>query len=672
MARFAPALLLALTAAWCGTLDGGATFAGSATAIAALLGLLVWQGCSWRDPLRLGRAGRWLPPAVWVAAALSAWASPVPRAGLAGLVLLPAFLGLPDAVARCWPGEAERRQGLRAVAGTVAGIAVWALLDAILENAPKAVMPLGHHNLLAAWLVITLPLAVLPARERGRWRLLGIGSGLLGVAAALASRSLLGGLALAVEAGVAALVLRRRLRGKAVLAGAAVLALALAVGVVLQGPRLARIATGEDSSSRARAVYAAAGWQGFLARPFLGWGPGAAGWTAALFLTPRPGLNPGGEAVGELHSLPLQLAYELGLGGLLPALGLVAVFLRRRLRERKEAADPTLLAAGLLGLAGAAVAALGTASLHVLALPAAGVIAAGACLAARSGNMARESAWPARVYGLASVLVLLPLLAAHRSYDRAVAADLSGDRDQVRQELARAVRLDPGFPLYRMRLALLQENLTQAAEMARRAAEDGHAVAVLWTVAGVLGQAADRPWAPAALQTACSLDPLAPFPPFYRILADPGAEGAARHGAHALLAEPRLAAATFWTRHPDLFAQALVQVRTWPGVDPGWKEALLAAAPAPGKVDGERDRLALEIDADRREALSLFLFHRRPWPAWWPLVPVSRRALERLDLPPATALATTRATAFSASLCTPAVDPEPPPRSAPGRPLPTR
>ncbi|HBL30110.1 MAG TPA: hypothetical protein DD490_25010, partial [Acidobacteria bacterium] len=63
MARFAPALLLALSAAWCGTLAGGATAAGSVTLALALLGLVAWRGTPWRDPLRLGRLRRLRPPA---------------------------------------------------------------------------------------------------------------------------------------------------------------------------------------------------------------------------------------------------------------------------------------------------------------------------------------------------------------------------------------------------------------------------------------------------------------------------------------------------------------------------------------------------------------------------------------------------------------------------------
>src|SRR5262249_12479554 len=114
-----PALLAALFAGWCGNLAGGATAAGAAASALALLGALAATGVPWADPLRLGRAGRLPPPALWPAAAGSLAASPVPRAGRVGIVLLPAFLGLPAAVARCWRDEAARRIGVRALAAVV-------------------------------------------------------------------------------------------------------------------------------------------------------------------------------------------------------------------------------------------------------------------------------------------------------------------------------------------------------------------------------------------------------------------------------------------------------------------------------------------------------------------------------------------------------------------------
>jgi O-antigen ligase len=684
-----PPLAFALLAGWCGTLWGGATAAGNAAALALLLALLGVTGAPWRDPLRLGAAGRLLPQLLWVWASLSWWGSPVRRAGTAGLVLLPVFLLLPAAVARCWRDESSRRQGLRALAVAVSGISLWALADRLLTGAPRAAMPLGHHTLLALCLVTLLPPAMLPLREDGTWRAVGALAGLAGIAAVLASGSLLGTAALVLQ-GLAWLVVVRSGgphprplsqlpppkprergekqkpasglavssclpspggglggagRGAGVRASAALVLLAIGLGAaVLEGPRLARIAAGTDASARARAVYWAAGWQGFLARPVAGWGPGAAAWTNALFLRPVPGVNPPGEAVGELHSLPLQIAYELGIIGLLLALGLAAVFAVRRVRDVRHAADPGLLAASLLGLLGAAVAFLGAAALDVAALPWAVAMAAGGCLAALPSLQLERETTGGRAFAAAAALALAPWVLAHGLYDRALAAEIAGRRPEAVAGLERAVRLDPGFPLYRMRLALLRND----AAAALRAAQDGHAVAALWTVAGVLGQASARPWAPGALSSACSLSPLEPLAPFFQ---GTGTGGTARSAAHALLAEPRLAAAVVWQGHEALLAAALEEVRLWEGVDAGWKESFLAAARRPpGREDG-REWLALTLDTDPRESISVLLFRRRPWPAQWPVVPLRRGLVERLDMPPATVLPTTKPLTFPPSIC---------------------
>jgi hypothetical protein len=653
MARFVPALTLALLAAWCGTLQGGVTAAGSTAALVALVAVLAVLGAPWRDPLGLGRAGRLLPLALWLAAAASWWASPVRRAGTVGLVLLPAFLLLPAALARCWREEPDRRQGLRAVAAVAGGIALWALGDEILLGAPRAAMPLGHHTLLAAWLVTLVPLAVLPARENGRWRFLGIAAGGAAAAAVLASRSLLGIVSLVLEAAVGLAFLRGR-RGWRGWMGIAVLLALPGLAVVLQGPRVAGILAGRDVSARARAVYSAAGWQGFRARPLQGWGPGSAAWTNARFLVPEPGVNPPGEAVGELHSLPVQIAYELGTPGLLLSLGLLGLFMARRAGELGRASDPGLLLASLLGLGGACVASLGTANLAVAALPWAAATAAGGALAALPAATRPGGDRPARLYALVALLAVVPATSAHWAYDRALAAELGGRRQDAVRELAKAARLDPEFPLYRMRLALLRNDPV----LALRAAEDGRDVAVLWTVAGILGQAAHQPWAPDALSRACNEDPLDPFPAFFQMQAqtqtqirtDPRAAG--RSGAHALLAAPELAAAVSWEGREPLYAESLREVRSWEGVDAGWKEAFLAAAAIPpADRQGEQKGLALTFDTDPRESISVSLFRRRPWPTRWPLVPVRGRLLDRLALPSATSLATTAPSAFPPTAC---------------------
>jgi O-Antigen ligase len=601
-----PPLLLLLFGAWCGTFAGSASAAGSTVGVAVLLGAAAMA--PWRDPLRLGRFGRFLPPALWIAAALSAWRSPVPRASWMVLLLLPAFFLLPGAMARCW-----NRFSSRGITVLVIGVSLWASIDYAVRDLPRVAMPLGQHNLLASWLVILLPLSLLTAREPGIWRWIGLAGGILPAVTILATLSLAGNLALAAEALIAFVWIIRKRRSWAW--GLIPLLLVAGLGLYSQRGRIASIVAGQDLSMRGRMVYYEGALEGFRARPVLGWGPGSAAWTAAAFFDPVPGVSPFGESVGELHSLPLHLAYETGAVGLIVAFALGAVFFARRISEMGE--DTVLRFAGLVGLCGAAVASLGSAALAVTALPVAVAVVMGATLG--------ETAAPARklpvlLYVLVAALCLVPLQAARWAYER--------------KELATAIRLDPGFPLYRMRLALLQGD----ADLALSAARDAQGVATLWTVAGVLGASAERPWAGEALETACSLDPVNPCPPFYRMALDPAAPAAPRLAVHALLAEPRLAMATFWEEHPGLLPRAIYVLRRWPGVDPGWKEALIQALPSPRERTGRTARLGLEIDVDPSLSLSLHTFRRRPFPAEWPLVQVRIAALSRLGLPPATTL----------------------------------
>jgi hypothetical protein len=630
-----PPLLLLLFGAWCGTFAGSAGFAGSTAGALALLATLAAVGTPWPDPLSLGRTGRLLPPALWIAVAASAWRSPVPRASWMVLILMPAFLMLPGAVARCWSRESDRRLGARAVAILTSAVSLWALIDWRVRDLPRVAMPLGHHNLLATWLVILLPLALVAAREPGVWRWVGLAGGFLPAVTILATQSLAGNLALAAEALVVLIVLARTRRFWIT----GLLVLVAGLGLFAQRVRIESIVAGTDLSMQGRVVYYKGAWAGYLARPGLGWGPGSAAWTAPAFFQPVPGVSPIGESVGELHSLPLHLAYEVGTVGLVLCLALAAAFLVRRLAGRRQAEDPAFLLAGLAGLLGAVVASLGSAALAIQALPLAAAVTAGAALVGdRTTAVSQAGRRPVLVYGVLALLALAPLQAARWFYDRAVAGR------NVRESLGRAVRIDPLFPLYRMRLALLQQ-APRSADTALQAARDGRAVPTLWTVAGLLGAG---PEALAALDTACALDPLNPFPPFYRMTLDPLAPEAPRLGARALLAEPRLAAATFWEDQPDLLTQAVEEVRRWPGVDMGWKEAFLASLPSPAERRGETARLQLEIDTTPDLALSLHTFRRRPFPAQWPLVQLRMEPLEKLRLPPATTLRGTPAGTFNA------------------------
>jgi hypothetical protein len=801
-----PPLLAVLYAGWCGNLLGGVTAPGSTVALVLLLAMVAAFACPVRDPLRLGRAGRLLPWACWLVAAASAWRSPVPRASLEAVVLLPAYLCLPAAVARCWSDAAARRLGARAMAAAVGLLSAWALVGyregggagfqgLVVSGAGRAaalpplgamLTPLGHHTLLAVWLAILLPLALLPLREPTAWRWLAAAAGLLGIAAAVkVGHSLAGDWALACEAlaaaawAASAARARRRREGRAEAnpggssgspgtstdnagtsvagsrgrsgvyadsaeresrvaasrdhsstAGAAAvwragnpsgharrrplrLAVVLALlGIALaavEGRRLWRVAAGDDPSARAREIYLRAGWEGWLERPWLGWGPGSVPWTAAWFLAPRPGVNPWGEAVGELHSLPVHLAYETGALGLLAAVALGGWYLRCRWLERWTAADPGWLAAGCLGMAGASLALLGTAALAVAALPLALATAAGAALAggrrdaagslaaageadqplaAGEGGMEGLAADPrsapggvaevpapgcsaaprgvsvgagvavaVRVYVLVAAAALLAPELARWHYDRAVAAGETGARREAMVELAAAARLDPGFPLYRTRLAMLRDpggaGGGAAAALALEGARQARGVGLLWLVAGLLGRAAGEVWAPAAFEQSCALDPFAPYPPFY-LAASAAEEAVPRLAARALLAEPRLLAATWWEGREPLFRRSLEEVRRWPGVDAGWKLALLRAAPRPADRRGVIGRLSLNVDtAGFTAATSLHLFRRLPWPAQWPLVALRQGVLPEPPLPPATSLASTARGTFDTRGCLP-------------------
>nr|MDP9122195.1 hypothetical protein [Acidobacteriota bacterium] len=114
---------------------------------------------------------------------------------------------------------------------------------------------------------------------------------------------------------------------------------------------------------------------------------------------------------------------------------------------------------------------------------------------------------------------------------------------------------------------------------------------------------------------------------------------------------PRLLAATFWEGREDLLARTLDEVRRRPGIDPGWKEALLAVVPSPRSRRGERVRILLDIDTVPYLALSLHTFRRRPWPAEWPLIELHEEALAPIRLPPATALGSTAPSALLDAAC---------------------
>lgn len=629
---YAPAALLLLWSAFAGTFTGSADAAFTVAGHLSLVVLVAASGAAWRDPLRLGRAGNLLLLSLGVALCLSYYASPVPRAGRVALPVAAAFLLVPRFVEHSWRDDSGRRHGLLALAVLVAGLSAVSLGAVVWLDTPGASFPLGHHNLLAAWLVTLLPLAVLPWRDGGTARALAVVAGILGIAALVATRSLggLAGFAVAATAG-----LWRRHKGLATLA--------LALALVTAGPRVLEVARGEDPSAGARAAYLQAGWQGFLERPVLGWGPGSARWTITRHLVPEPGVHPPGEVVADPHSWPLVLAYETGAVGLVLASMAGLVFLWCRWRERP--ADAPLRSAALCGLLGFLVTSLSTRPWAAPALPLAALFVMGAVLAAsqREEGVPEERRGRLVAVALLLAVVLAPVDLAHLAYDRALGTD---DADQESAELKTAIRFDPGFPLYRLRLAALERD----AQSARSAAEDASGVAPFWLLAGVLAQEAGEPWADEALVRACRLDPLGALAPFRLALS--GDESLARlRGARAILAEPRLVAAFDWAARPGLRQEAVGEAGRCDGVEPGWREELARLAEGLPEPAGAARSLVLEMDGGGSTALSLHVFRRRPWPLRVDGVRLAAELLPALDLPAASTLPSTDARTFERGSC---------------------
>lgn len=702
-----PTLGACLFAAWCGSFYSGAAAGAAIISHVLVLGAgatgfaLGGRGggprSSW-DPLDLGPGGPFLLGALTALVALAWWLSPVPRAGRVGLVLLLPFLALPAAVAAAWGTRRARRVGIRWLTAGVAAVSLWALARWAATGGVLPAQPLGQHLLLATWIVTLLPLAVAEVRptrgeneegrpRRGRaWRALAGAAIVLGAVTVLATRSFAGALALAVEAFVLLAVLPRALgteprvrRALAAAAGVATLAVVV-LGVVA--------ARGGDPSIAARVVYWKAGWQGLLDRPLVGYGPGSTAWTLAGALRPVPGVSPPQEVVGEVHLLPLAIAYEVGLPALAVALALGWVFARRRLREVAAAADPALAAAGLAGVAGAAVMGLATADWRVTALPVAAAVAAGAALAGGRRDrpdgvreLEREGGAPgsgprphlcgalAALYLLAAAAVLVPVDRAHWLYDRAfdraveVAADATGPAaDGPAETLRRAVDLDPEFPLYRFHLArqdwLLLKGRRDARAAAReaiRAAELGRGVAALWLRGGAAATAiGSRDVAAPAFELACALDPLGAMAPFSLLAIGSPLHRPEALGARALAAEPRLGAATFWEERPELLEEVLAELVSVSGIDAGWREEVVRRVRGlpRGEGAGRVVTIALVVDGQPSASLSLHAFRRLPWRLELVPVPVRVAGVERLaDLPPATGLPGTDPRLFPAT-CT--------------------
>lgn len=204
---------------------------------------------------------------------------------------------------------------------------------------------IGDANFLAMVLVAALPLALVAALERGapRWRRLsGIAAAGLILTATVFTYSRASVLGMALVAAAVLWKYRRR-RGLWL----AAVAIGMTAGVLAPRNLLARLATLSPSALTARAqsigdaslrirrnAYLAGGLM-FLDHPLLGVGPGN---YEANYLAYSARIGTGGEdTVRDPHSLPIQIAAETGLAGLVSFTVLLAGFFILAERGRRQA-----------------------------------------------------------------------------------------------------------------------------------------------------------------------------------------------------------------------------------------------------------------------------------------------------------------------------------------------
>ncbi|MAE69338.1 MAG: hypothetical protein CME06_02590, partial [Gemmatimonadetes bacterium] len=401
-------------------------------------------------------------------------------------------------------GSAEiRRHVLTGVALLGAIVAAIALVQWSRELTPRASAPFGHHNLLGAFLALVLPvqaaLTLSSAHDRSERSIGAVAAG-LGLVALLATRSLgsvIGVLVAIPAVPLANLLLRpagsdRPRRPAGVLAGAAIAAL-VAVAVVptteagqALSTRMARLASGGgDRSGSERIEFFKAASAGVReVHPWIGFGTGMTPFAFPLDLRQRVVRQAEGVAVTHLHSTPVQVAYELGLVGLVLATltgGLATASVARRLRVTEPGTDRTVLLAALGAGVAYGVRCLTDVNFLALAVPYTGCGLLGLALAVPSdgesgaganGDEAVAERLPGQgfLYALLDVpaLLLIPLLVradlAHRRADAGFAATEQITQASLVEALDHykaAHRWDPKFGFYAFEAGVLTEALSE-------------------------------------------------------------------------------------------------------------------------------------------------------------------------------------------------------------------
>ena len=342
---------------------------------------LLWIVWALRTPAgRLGSINLWILATLAIAT-LATGFSPVPLAAFKGLLKLISYLGVyalmrellaqqprwwDRIVAALLSGSLYTSVlGIRQLYGNTEELARWADPNSVADGTIRIYGTLENPNLLGGFLLAVLPLAVAALL---RWRpplqrLFAAGSLALGLIALVLTYSRGAWMGMVASLGLMALLLalrqtrnwpplwRRLFPLLLLVLGSAALVLLVTQVEPLRVRVLSLVAGREDSSNNFRINVWLAALKMVEARPWLGIGPGNEAFNLIYPLFQQPKFN-----ALSAYSIPLEIAVEAGIAGLIVLLGLVITAVRSGLRQiRGEGAQVLPALAALAMVAGLGV-----------------------------------------------------------------------------------------------------------------------------------------------------------------------------------------------------------------------------------------------------------------------------------------------------------------------------
>jgi len=318
---------------------------------------LLWILWALRTPPgRLGAVNLWIL-AILAVALLATGFSPVPVAAVKGLAKLVSYLGVyallrqllahsplwwDRIVAALLAGELVTGVlGIRQLYGNTEELARWADPNSVANGTIRIYGTLENPNLFAGFLLPILPLAAVALlRWQTPWRRLYAAAGLgVGLVALVLSYSRGAWMGMVASLGLLVLLLalrqtrswpplwRRLLPVVLLLGGTVVLVVLVSQVEPLRVRVLSLVAGREDSSNNFRINVWQAAIEMVQARPWLGIGPGNTAFNLIYPLYQQPKFN-----ALSAYSIPLEIAVEAGIPGVLVLLGLLVSAVRRGLQ----------------------------------------------------------------------------------------------------------------------------------------------------------------------------------------------------------------------------------------------------------------------------------------------------------------------------------------------------